>query len=148
MGQGALGLSVRISIMTSLLHRSDLLGKVIEKLTGVHIPLKKSNFGKDYGLRPRMSIDCPPQTLHFSYTGRLKFQVNVYCSSGEMGKPDSIYTADFSAVQDATELVCFKATGCFVLIPPVASASSIRLYTKLIQSIMHHLYRHLSSRQN
>lgn len=107
-----------------IFHSCDLLGMAIEKLTGVHIPFKKSDFGKDYGLKP-MSFDCTPQNLHFPNTVGLKFQVKVYCSSGEMGKPESIYTVEVSAVQDVTETVCFKATGRFVLIPPVALASSL-----------------------
>ena len=111
-----------------IFHTCDLLGTAIEKLTGVHIPFKKSDFGKDYGLRP-MSFDCTPQTLHFPNTGGLKFQVKAYCSSDEMGTPKSIYTVEVRAIQDVTELVCFKATGRFVLIPPVALASSLRLWT-------------------
>ena len=104
-----------------IFHSCDLLGKAIEKLTGVHIPFKTSDSGQDYGLRP-MSFDCTPQTLHFPNTYGLKFQVKAYCSSGEMGAPWSIYTVEFSAVQDVTELVCFKATGRFALTPPVALA--------------------------
>jgi len=37
-----------------------------------------------------------------------------------MGKSESTYVVEFSAVQDVTELVCFKATGCFVLTPPLS----------------------------
>ncbi len=101
-----------------IFHSCDLLGMAIEKLTGVNIPFKKSYSGQDSGLGLMlMSFDCTPQNFHFPNTFGLKFQAKVYCSSGEMGKSESTYVVEFSAVQDVTELVCFKATGRFVLVP-------------------------------
>ena len=103
-----------------IFHSCDRLGMAIGKLTGAHIPFKKRDVGQDYGLK-LMSFDCTPHTLHFPKTHALKFQVKVYCSTGEIGEPGSIYIAEFSAVQKVTELVCFTATGRFVLVPPSSS---------------------------
>lgn len=100
-----------------IFHSCDLLGMAIEKLTGVCIPFKKRDRGQDYSLGLR-SFDCTPENFHFPNTFGLKFQAKVYCSSGEMGKPESTYIVELSAVQDVTELVCFKATGRFVLAQP------------------------------
>ncbi len=100
-----------------IFHSCDLLGMAIENLTGVSIPFKKRDSGQDFSLG-LVSFDCTPEKLHFANTFGLKLQAKVYCSSGEMGKPDSTYVVEFSAVQDVTNLVCFKATGRFVLVLP------------------------------
>lgn len=100
-----------------IFYSCDLLGMAIEKLTGIYIPFKKRDCGQDYSLG-LMSFDCTPENFHFANTFRLKFQAKVYCSSGEMGKPESTYVVEFSVIQDVTELVCFKAIGRFVLVPP------------------------------
>ena len=88
----------------------------IGKLTGTHIPFKSNDFGQEHGLQ-LLSFDCKPQSLHFPGTGSLIIQAKVYCSSGEMGKPESTYVVEFSAVQDISGEVCFKATGRFALSP-------------------------------
>lgn len=101
---------------TMIFHSCDLLGKSIEKLTGRRMNWKSTDFGQEHGLK-LLSFDCTPENLHFANTYALKFQVKVYLSSGEMGKPESTYVVECCAVQDVTGVVCFKATGRFALSP-------------------------------
>jgi hypothetical protein len=108
-----------------IFHSCDLLGIAIEKLTGTHIPFKRSDFGQEHGLK-LLSFDCTPEHLHFPNTYGLKLQSKVYCSSGEMGKPESTYVVELSAVQDVTEVVCFKATGRFAISPVLFTKVAFR----------------------
>ena len=99
---------------STVFHSCDLIGMAIEKLTGLRIPFKHSDLGNENALE-LLNFDCSPQNLHFPNTYGLKFQAKVYCSSGEMGLPGSTYMFETKAVQDVSGLVCFSATGHFVL---------------------------------
>jgi hypothetical protein len=108
-----------------IFHSCDLLGIAIEKLTGVQIPFKRSDFGQENGLK-LLSFQCTPEHLHFPNTYDLNLQSKVYCSSGEMGKPESTYVVELKAVQDVTGIVCFKATGRFAISPVLFTKVAFR----------------------
>lgn len=57
-----------------------------------------------------------PEVLHFPDTCGLKFQCKVFLSKGELGKFGSTYRVE-SVVTQETGILCYKATGEFVLQP-------------------------------
>ena len=58
-----------------------------------------------------------PENLHFPDSYGLKLQSKVFLSKGELGKPGSTYTVQSEVKQEETGVVCYKATGTFILEP-------------------------------
>lgn len=63
------------------------------------------------------SLQCLPENLHFPDTYGLKLQSRVFLSKGELGKPGSTYAVQCEVKQEVTGVVCYKATGSFILEP-------------------------------
>ena len=63
------------------------------------------------------SLQCLPENLHFPDTYGLKLQSRVFLSKGELGKPGSTYAVQCEVKQEETGVVCYKATGSFILEP-------------------------------
>lgn len=127
-----------------LFHNGDLLGKAISEFTGRDLPFKRSDFGQEHGMKmlswtvryvscshlyddslafcvAHLSLlshcQCLPENLHFPDTYGLKLQSKVFLSKGELGKPGSTYAVQCTVKQDETGMVCYKATGSFILEP-------------------------------
>lgn len=66
---------------------------------------------------PILYKQCLPENLHFPDSYGLKLQSKVFLSKGELGKPGSTYTVQSEVKQEETGVVCYKATGTFILEP-------------------------------
>lgn len=102
-----------------LFHNSNLVGDALSELTGLDIPFRNNDFFSSdevHGIK-LLNWKCVPENLHFANTYGLHFQVKVYLSRGTMASQGSMYTVECMAKQEVTGLICYKATGSFILNP-------------------------------
>jgi hypothetical protein len=59
--------------------------------------------------------ECQPQNLNIAGTEGLQLQVKTYLKDGKLGERSSTYCVECLVNEKESKLVCYKATGTFIL---------------------------------